>query len=334
MDSADVEVLATALEWQQAGLSAMLATVVHTWGSAPRPIGSLLAIRSDGVLKGSVSGGCIEVDLAERARSGQLQALRPQLIRYGVTAEEAHRFGLPCGGSLDLVIERISAMSAIDKLLAAASKGESVLRTLDTMTGDVALDAAVTVVTIFDGRLLRLAMGPQLRAVLIGAGQLSEYVARLLVPLGYQVIVCDPRSEHAAIWSVDKTELSREMPDDLLIRIGIDSGTAVLALTHDPKLDDLALIEALKSDAFYVGAIGSRASSIRRKERMMLFDVTEDETRRLRAPIGMHIGAQTPMEIAVSIVAEMTAVRRHVRVLQSHAMRDLEPTDSSEISAT
>lgn len=196
------------------------------------------------------------------------------------------------------------------------------MRTLDTSTGEVALDAAPAAAsTAFDGRLLCLVMGPQLRVVLIGAGRLSEYVARLAVPLGYKVIACDPREEQASAWSVDHTELLIlcEMPDDLFIRIGVDAGTAVLALTHDPKLDDLALIGALKSlksGAFYVAAIGSRASSVRRRERMKLLDITGEEVGRLQAPIGMYIGAQTPMEIPVSIVAEMTAVRRQVPVLQ------------------
>jgi xanthine dehydrogenase accessory factor len=165
--------------------------------------------------------------------------------------------------------------------------------------------------------------------VLIGAGQLSEYVARLAIALGYSVIVCDPRDEYSATWDVPRSELSREMPDDLLLRIGVDSHTAVVALTHDPKLDDLALLEALSSDAFYVGAIGSRTNSARRRERLKLFDLTDEQIERLHAPIGLYIGAQTPTEIAVAIVAEMTAIRRNVPVLQRHTMRAAPKTRES-----
>ncbi|KHK59066.1 lipoprotein [Burkholderia sp. A9] len=322
MDSVDVEVLTTALDWWRAGASVVLATVVHTWGSAPRPVGSILAIRRDGAMKGSVSGGCIEDDLAHRVRSGALMLERPETLTYGVTADEAHRFGLPCGGTLELVVEPLTEALKLAEVLAATMNGEAVRRTLDVVTGEATFrHASEPAGTSFDGRILEAMHGPRLRLVLIGAGQLSEYVARMALPLGYAVTVCDPREEYMATWCVERTEFSREMPDDLLIRIGVNSSTAIVALTHDPKLDDMALLEALKSDAFYVGAIGSRANCARRRERVGLFDLTADQIDRLHAPVGLHIGAQTPPEIAVAIVAEMTAIRRDVPVLQSHAMR-------------
>jgi xanthine dehydrogenase accessory factor len=207
-------------------------------------------------------------------------------------------------------------------VLVAISDGQTVLRTVDTLTGFAALcRTSIPASTVFDGRYLKAVHGPQLRVIIIGAGQLSEYVARMALPLGYSVIVCDPREEYRDTWNVKNAELSHEMPDDLLVRLNVDCNTAVVALTHDPKLDDMALLEALKSKAFYVGAIGSRANSDRRKERLKFFDLSDQDVERLHAPVGLYIGAQTPPEIAVAIVAEMTAVRRSVPVLQGHAGR-------------
>lgn len=322
MDSIDVEVLTTALDWKRTGATVVVATVVHTWGSAPRPIGSVLAVRQDGVMKGSVSGGCIEDDLANRARSGVLAPAGSQTLKYGVMADDAHRFGLPCGGTLELVVEPLTEASKLAEVLDATMAGDTVRRTLDIVTGEATLhDASELTSMSFDGRYLESVFGPRLRLILIGAGQLSEYVARLALPLGYGIIVCDPREEYETTWQVERTEFSREMPDDLLVRIGVNSSTAIVALTHDPKLDDMGLLEALKSKAFYVGAIGSRMNCARRRERLGLFDLTVDQIERLHAPIGMYIGAQTPPEIAVAIVAEMTAVRRNVPVLQNHNSR-------------
>ncbi|MGF6444200.1 XdhC family protein [Paraburkholderia youngii] len=323
MDSVDVEVLRAAISWHQNRMPVIMATVIRTWGSAPRPVGSLLALRLDGLIKGSVSGGCIEDDLVRQAKDGRLDFQRIQTVKYGVSAEEAHRFGLPCGGTLELVLEPLNKDSKLNEVFTAILSGQTLLRTLDTLTGKARLSSGDTPGrTFYDGRYLQAAYGPQLRVVLIGAGQLSEYVARIALPLGYSVIVCDPRDEYSESWDVADIEVSREMPDDLLIRLKVDSNTAVVALTHDPKLDDMALLEALKSDAFYVGAVGSRSNSGRRKERLKLFDLSSSEVDRLHAPVGLHIGAQTPPEIAVAILAEMTAVRRNVPVVQTHAARN------------
>jgi xanthine dehydrogenase accessory factor len=324
MDSVDREVLGSAMEWCSGGWSVGLATVVRTWGSAPRPVGSLIAIRDDGALKGSVSGGCIEDDLSERARRGELLLTVPQLVRYGVNTDEARRFGLPCGGTIELVIETLKDLREIAKIISDTADGLTIWRRLNFATGEVIvrkLDRPFA--TGFDGRYLDSVLGPQLRLVLVGAGQLSEYVARFAIPLGYRVIVCDPREEYYSTWSVPNTEFSREMPDDLLVRLQPDSRTAVVTLSHDPKLDDLALIEALKSTSFYVGAVGSRSAVATRAERLMQFEVDELEIKQLRSPVGFYIGAQTPPEIAIAVIAEMTAVLRGVPVLQSHSVRGM-----------
>lgn len=323
MDSVDIEVLETALSWWRDGNEVLVATVVRTWGSAPRPVGALLSIRGDGLIKGSVSGGCIEDDMSRRVKNKEFRHGLPAMVRYGVKADEAYRFGLPCGGTVELVLERLSRESGHLDVLTSVLNGQTVVRILDVHTGNARVEACRQVIpTSFDGRFLRSVHGPELRLVLVGAGQLSEYVARLAIPLGYRVIVCDPREEYQGTWDVPRIEFSREMPDDLLLRMGADINTAVLTLTHDPKLDDMALLEAIKSNAFYVGAIGSRANSARRRERLQMFDLSVQQIEKLHAPVGLYIGAQTPAEIAISIVAEMTAVRRNVPVLQGHAMRE------------
>ncbi|MFL9943815.1 XdhC family protein [Paraburkholderia graminis] len=323
MDSMDREVLSAAVRWHRAGETVALATVIRTWGSAPRPVGSMVVIRGDGILKRSISGGCIEDDLILRVKSGELPKMLPCEVTYGVSADEAHRFGLPCGGTLKLIVEPVGPASGLERLLELTGRGAVAGRALDMSSGRAAVHECNKSQDVqFDGQSLRTVHGPQYRLIIVGAGQLSEYVARMAVPLGYDVIVCDPREEYASEWPVPHTQITREMPDDLLIRIGLDRHTAVVTLTHDPKLDDLALIEALNSRAFYVGAIGSRSNNSKRRARLRLFDLRDDHIARLRGPIGLHIGAQTPPEIAVSILAEMTAMRHSVPVLQGHEMRE------------
>lgn len=323
MDSIDLEVLKTAVKWSDAGSYTLLATVARTWGSAPRPIGSMMVIREDGHVKGSISGGCLEDDLIRQIQSGELRTAKPFVLTYGISADEAHRFGLPCGGTLQIVLEPISRGSQLPALLKTVQQHGLVTRELDLETGAVTLTPGHQgpALTINDKRLVTM-HGPRYRLVIIGAAQVSRYVASMAQSLDYQVIVCDPREEYLDEWDVDGVELSREMPDDLILRLQLDSHSAVVTLTHDPKLDDMALLEALKSAAFYVGAIGSRANNDKRRERLALFDISENEIARLRGPVGLYLGARTPPEIAVSILAEMTALRNGVPILQTQSMRD------------
>ncbi|RJF96544.1 XdhC family protein [Noviherbaspirillum cavernae] len=323
MDSIDLEVLKTALKWSDSGARTLLATVVRTWGSAPRPVGSMMVIREDGHVKGSVSGGCIEDDLIRKIRAGEYRDRSPRILTYGVSADEAHRFGLPCGGTLQIVLECVSAQSQLAPLLDAVQQQRLVTRELDLASGAVTLaPGAHAAALAFDDARLITVHGPRYRLVIIGAAQLSRYVAALAKMLDYEIIVCDPREEYLAEWDIDGVQLSTEMPDDLILRLQLDSHCAVLALTHDPKLDDMALLEALKSPAFYVGAIGSRANNDKRRQRLALFDISTAEIARLHGPVGMHLGARTPPEIAIAILAEMTAMRNGVPVLQTHAMRE------------
>lgn len=326
MDSVDLDVLKTAIQWTEAGYFVTLGTVVRTWGSAPRPAGSMLVIREDGRIKGSVSGGCVEDDMIERVRSGEWPAQHPCVTTYGVSIDDARRFGLPCGGSLQLVLEPVTARSRLPELLQAIAQYRLVVRELDMDSGNVDIAPGHRTPSLeFDGRRLITCHGPRFRLVVIGAGQLSRYLASMAVALDYHVIVCDPRVEYADEWDVSQTELIREMPDDTIKRLQLDAHSAVVTLTHDPKLDDMALLEALRTPAFYVGAIGSRNNNARRRERLSLFDLSATEIARLHGPVGMHLGARTPAEIAVSILAEMTAIKNGIAVNQSIAAQASPP---------
>jgi xanthine dehydrogenase accessory factor len=315
MDSVDLEVLRSAIAWRREGHGVTLATVVETWGSAPRPVGAMLAIRHDGMVSGSVSGGCVEDDMIEKL-TGVAAPKVPQLLTYGVTREQAERFGLPCGGRLAIVVEPVAdahAQHTLEALVAASDRRELTLRTLDMTSGRMTLaPGSRDAVLRFDGQTLQTVHGPLWRLLIIGAGQLSRYLAEMARTLDYRVTVCDPREEYVFGWDVPGVELVRTMPDDTVVAMELDSRCAVVALTHDPKLDDLALMEALKSPAFYVGALGSRANNDKRRRRLTEFDLTPAEIDRLFGPVGLGIGSKTPPEIAVSILAEMTAVRRGV----------------------
>ena len=313
MDSVDLQVLKSSVEWLKSGRRVVLATVVETWGSAPRPAGALLAIRDDGQVSGSVSGGCVEDDLIERIRNHKLAEDRPELVIYGVSKEQATRFGLPCGGRLQVVLEPLRDASTMSTLLARIANRELIARTLDLETGEVTLaPASRSDVLGFDGRKLTTIHGPRWRLLIIGAGQLSHYLADMAKALDYTVIVCDPREEYADGWDVPWVEFTRGMPDDVVAELNLDSHSAVVAVTHDPKLDDLALLEALKSAAFYVGALGSRLNTAKRKSRLADFDLSQEELGRLHGPVGLRIGSKTPPEIAVAILAEITAIRHGV----------------------
>lgn len=313
MDSVDLQVLKAANEWVQAGHRVVMATVVKTWGSAPRPVGALTAIRDDGQVVGSVSGGCIEDDMVRQVRSGELVHDKPAATRYGVTADEARRFGLPCGGTIELVLEPLTRESGLAELMARLARCELVMRRLDMTSGAAALTPALWSDQLaFDGRTLAAVFGPRWRLLIIGAGQLSQYLAQMGQALDYHVTVCDPREEYAETWSVPGVELNRGMPDDVVTESNLDGHSAVVALTHDPKLDDMALLEALKSPAFYVGAIGSKKNNDARRRRLAEFDLSPDEIARLHGPVGLKLGSKTPPEIAIAILAEMTAVRNGV----------------------
>jgi xanthine dehydrogenase accessory factor len=316
MDSLDLQVLAQARDWFNAGHKVWLVTVIETWGSAPRPPGALLCLRGDGLVVGSVSGGCVEDDLIERVRTGE-RVDRPAQIHYGVSKEEAARFGLPCGGNLRLVQEPLRSADWIDEVLARTARHELVARTLQLGSGEVAVETAARGEKFsFDGNRLRALFGPRWRLLIIGAGQLSRVLAQMALALDFEVICCDPREEYHLTWDIPGTTFSKAMPDDMVLELQLDPHSAVVAVTHDPKLDDMVLLEALKSPAFYIGALGSRVNTAARKERLALFDLTAAEIDRLHGPVGLDLGGKTPAEIAVSILAEIVAVKNGVALMQ------------------
>lgn len=315
MNSTDLSVLKAAVHWLKEGHPVAIATVVQTWGSAPRPIGSWLAIRQDGQVAGSVSGGCVEDDLIRRVQTEILTRDIPELVVYGVSQQEAARFGLPCGGTLRLLVEPKPQLAVLEKLLESISSHEVVKRTVDIATGKSTLQAGDRhdEFSCSDTEICTT-YGPRWRMVIIGAGQLSLYTADFALASDFEVIVIDPREEYAEGLNRDDVTFIQGMPDDVLLEIGVDPHTAVVALTHDPKLDDMALMEALKSPAFYVGALGSRKNTQKRKERLLEFDVSKEQVERLHGPVGLYIGALTPPEIAVSILAEVIAVKYSVPI--------------------
>lgn len=316
MQSIDLEVLQTARDWQHAGHRIWLVTVAQTFGASPRPPGSLLVIRDDGVLVGSVSGGCIEDDLV--LRRNEYSQRQPVMVSYGVTSEEARRFGLPCGGTLDVLIEAAVPADDIDALLARITAGEIVARSVDLATGTWTLERARPGAETERGATVFTSIhGPRWRMLIIGASEIARYLADMAAPLDFQVYVCDPREEYRASWRVPGTAFIDGMPDDAVTAFRPDGHTVILTVSHDPKLDDMALLTALKSDAFYIGAVGSKQTTADRKARMAEhFDLTQSELARLHGPVGLPIGSRTPPEIAIAILADLVAARNRVALVR------------------
>ncbi|KQP35643.1 XdhC family protein [Pseudorhodoferax sp. Leaf274] len=339
MENLDVMVLRGLRDWRRAGKRALLATVVRTWGSSPRPVGSIMALNEDGAVLGSVSGGCIEDDLIYRYTQAYASAAAgaqapagdathsmpsgpPAFVKYGITADEAHRFGLPCGGTLELLLEHDLDADSLAALVTALEGGRLMRRSVRLADGQVRTEPADAPAELsVDADELANTFGPEYRMLLIGAGQLTEYLATMALFSGFAVTVCDPREEYRGAWSVAGATLLRDMPDDVVRDFRPDQRSCVVALTHDPKLDDLALLEALETEAFYVGAIGSRRNNEARHQRMVEhFEQTDASLARLRGPIGIYIGSKTPAEIAVSVMAEILAVKNGVQLPRDMAV--------------
>jgi xanthine dehydrogenase accessory factor len=354
MENLDVMVLRALRDWRAAGRRALLATVVRTWGSSPRPVGSIMALCEDGAVVGSVSGGCIEDDLIfqyTQAWSAQAPAKPaekkiptgpPAFVKYGVTADEAHRFGLPCGGTLELLLEYDPDAAMLAELIAVLEAGQLMQRCVRLSDGAVTHRAADSPAELaLSGGELVNTFGPEYRMLLIGAGQLTEYLATMAIFSGFSVTVCDPREEYRSAWSVAGAKVLSDMPDDVVSAFKPDKRSCVIALTHDPKLDDLALIEALASSAFYVGAIGSRRNNDARHQRMAEhFGIGEESLARLRGPVGIYIGSKTPPEIAVSVMAEVLAVKngvtlpRDMAVAEAKNVRAVAENDAGDLACT
>lgn len=312
--SPDRDVLQTARDWLTHGHRIALATVVKTWGSSPRPVGSLMVVREDGLHAGSVSGGCVEQDLIARFRDQQI-AEPIAIVDYGVSGDQAGRLGLPCGGRLELLVERIEIAETLEPLIAALNHGSLVGRRVCLHTGKVDLLPATAHddFAYVQGKYVHKVFGPTWQLLLIGAGHLSSFVAQIALTLDYRVMVCDPRKEYAESWQLAGVRVTSMMPDDAVRHYVNHERNVIVTLTHDPKLDDLALLAALDTPAFYVGALGSMRSNENRHRRLRELGVTETQLQRLHGPVGLAIGSRTPAEIAVAIMAELTATRNGIK---------------------
>lgn len=330
IENADQQVLSQLTRWIKAGKKSWLATVVKTWGSSPRPVGSLLCCNEDGHVAGSLSGGCIEEDLLEKITNGKLATTKPEVMLYGKTTEESERFGLPCGGQLHIVVEPQmdkSNLARFETITQRLAQRECVERKVDVATGEITVEERDRFKHLqFTGefensttpneKFLVQTYGPRYQLFLIGAGQVSQYLAQMAQMLDYHVVVCDPRQEMIDQWTIEGTQLVNDMPDDAVRQHADDYFSAIIALTHDPRIDDMGLMEALTTDAFFIGAMGSIRTSAKRRERLIQLDLSEEQINKLHAPVGLPLGSKTPAEIAIAILAQLTALRSE----KSHAL--------------
>ncbi|MDZ5457734.1 XdhC family protein [Azohydromonas lata] len=320
MDAVDLEIMRAALAWAGQGQRCWSATVLGTYGSAPRPVGAMALLCEDGRVAGSVSGGCVEDDLMALLQADATGLAAPRRLVYGRSDEERARLRLPCGGSLDLWAEP-APLADFQEALRLIDAGQGCVREIDLPGGASRVraalpgDASALSEGVFTQRL-----GPRRRLVLVGAAEVSRYLAPIARTLDFEVFVIDPRPEYLQSWPADlPARRLSGMPDDELIALKPDAGTAVVALSHDPKLDDLALLEALPGAAFYVGAMGSFKSTAARRERLALFDLAPQAIARLRGPAGLDLGSRTPPEIAVAIAAELVQCCRAEETRQRRA---------------
>jgi xanthine dehydrogenase accessory factor len=309
----------TALAWHRVRKGAALATVVETWGSAPRRVGSQLAISGEGEIAGSVSGGCVEGAVVAEALDA-IEAGTPVMLEYGVSDDDAFAVGLACGGTIRVLVEPVGSVLPENLLadLVLAREGRLPVAYVTGMQTDRRLEREGHEARFRmdrsgfdeDGETFIAVHNPPLRLIVVGA----VHIAQALVPMariaGYDPLLVDPRESFASETRFPGETVLHDWPDEGLRALGLDARTALVLLTHDPKLDDPALIEALRSDVFYIGALGSTRTHASRVDRLEAAGLGQDEIARIHAPIGLDIGAAGPAEIAVSILAEMTRVLR------------------------
>ncbi len=318
MQGSQLDVLKGCLSCLQNGEHITLVSVAKTWGTSPRPVGSLLAVSSSGLFFGSVSGGCVEEDLIEQLKN--TPATFPHLIIYGETEAQRHHFGLPCGGALQLIAEPLNDIEEVKNLIQAIETRKTLLRTVSINQNQVSLipwhqqEPLLTTQNNQSSGQWQNVFGPTWRLMIIGAGETGRFLAEMAEGLGYEVLISDPRPEYRKNWPLKHIELLEGFPDDIIQSLNIDQRTAIVAVAHDPKVDDMALLTALKSDAFYIGALGSKSNNQQRRERLLEhFDFTQQEVDRLHGPVGLNIGSKTPAEIALSILAEITAIKNGIQ---------------------
>ena len=323
MLSSQQHIISHVSTWLGDQKSVWLCTILKTWGSSPRPVGAMMACTVEGELVGSISGGCIEEDFLEQLRDGSLKSQfdemqKPFVVKYGVPAEEQARLKLPCGGQLHVLLEYIESNESnrdiFDRLKTDLEQHKSVSRIVDLGNGQISAspnssDEAV----VLDEDSMAHSLSPMHRLLLLGAGDVARYVAEMALALEYDVMLCDPRPNYLDNWHVDGVETISRLPDDVVRESFNNPYSGIIALAHDPRVDDMALMEALKTEAFYIGAMGSERTSAARRERLPELGLSAAEIARLHAPIGLQISSKTPAEIAISVMAEVTAVRHKVK---------------------
>ncbi|MBK5927666.1 XdhC family protein [Rhodobaculum claviforme] len=315
-----------ALEWLRAGRGAALATVIETWGSAPRPVGSQLAVSGAGEIAGSVSGGCVEGAVVAEALEA-LEDGRPRILTFGVSDDDAFAVGLACGGTIRVLVEPVGAAAPalspdlLAALVAARAARRPVACLTDLATWDRRLvpapEADAALAERFradrsgpDGDTFVAIHNPPLRLVVVGAVHIAQPLVAMARMAGFDPAVVDPRAAFASPERFPGQPLSHDWPDAALTALGLDARTAVVTLTHDPKLDDPAILTALGAPVFYLGCLGSTRTHAKRLERLRAAGVAEAELARLRAPVGLPIGARSPAEIAVAILAQIIETLR------------------------
>ncbi len=320
------EIFSKALEWHRAGQGAVLATVLETWGSAPRPAGSVLAVSGSGEMAGSVSGGCVEGDVVLEAGEA-LQCGRPRVLEYGVSDDDAIGLGLACGGTIRILVAPVGPCGMLPEHLeeiAAAHEtraplaygvipgqgGGRVLRPGDGALGEALTQRFQSDQSGFEGAEFIAVFNPPVRVLVVGAVHIAQALLPMLRLAGFDVFLIDPRDAFGSPARFPGEEVSHDWPDDALAALRPDTRTAVVTLTHDPKLDDPAIRAALASEVFYLGCLGSRRTHARRLERLAVAGGDPAALARIHAPVGLDIGASGPGEIAASIMAEIIAALR------------------------
>ena len=310
MSRSEVEILERGQHWLAEGERVVLATVAHTWGSSPRPAGAIMVLGESGRFAGSVSGGCIEEELLARVRADFPRAF--ETIEYNSDTSRT----LPCGGRLLLTLEPLASIPELPAMMAALRDGASVVRRLDLEQGTVAWAAADSEArTRFEDQMLNVVYEPAWRLVVVGAGELASWVCRFANLLDYAIEICDPRPEYREAWSLRELTVAGDYPDDFIGAHPADAHTAIVALTHDPKVDDLTMLEGLRTPAFYIGALGSGRTTAKRAARLIEhFGVTPVDVQRIRGPIGIDLKTRKPQEIALAVMTDITAARNGVTI--------------------
>ncbi len=307
-------------QWLKRGQPAWLCTIVKTWGSSPRPAGSVLAFHSEYGIVGSLSGGCIEEALIRKLSSVSQKAgpiNTPFFYDYAISTDDQVRYSLPCGGQLTILVEYLmvapETIKHFNTILDAFDNRQRICREVSLIDGVMSLSlAARESNVVVSNECVTTLFGPQFKMLLLGAGEVSYYVAKIAITVDFSVTLCEPRETFLQGFKPQGVEVIQCLPDDLVRARFSDPYCAVLALAHDPRVDDMALMEALKTDAFYIGAMGSLRTSEDRRERLAQLDCSPAEISQLHGPIGFDIGSKKPAEIAISIMAQVLAERHQL----------------------